>query len=209
MVAIENTTNKGGGACYEVEELKKIKQVCVENNLKYHLDGARLWNAMIAKKQQPKQFGELFDTISVCFSKGLGSPIGSVLVSDAETIHRALRIRKIFGGNLRQSGYLAAAGIYALQHNINRLQDDHRRAKELAKQLGLCSWVAVVEPVETNIVIFSVFPHIKDQDVIEKLKKKGIAISLLAKGKLRIVTHLDYRQVMHEYVLETLEKLSF
>ena len=209
MVAIENTTNKGGGACYEVEELKKIKQVCVENNLKYHLDGARLWNAMIAKKQQPKQFGELFDTISVCFSKGLGAPIGSVLVSDAETIHRALRIRKIFGGNLRQSGYLAAAGIYALQHNINRLQDDHRRAKELAKQLGLCSWVAVVEPVETNIVIFSVFPHIKDQDVIEKLKKKGIAISLLAKGKLRIVTHLDYRQVMHEYVLETLEKLSF
>ncbi len=209
MVGIENTTNKGGGACYEIVELQKIKQVCVDHNLKYHLDGARLWNALIAKKQQPKQFGELFDTISVCFSKGLGAPIGSVLLSDAETMHRALRIRKIFGGNLRQSGYLAAAGIYALQNNINRLEEDHRRAKELGTQLEQCSWVAVVEPVETNIVVFSAQPHIQDKEVIEKLKQKGISISLLAKGKLRMVTHLDYRQIMHEYVLEALEKLSF
>ena len=209
MVGIENTTNKGGGACYDIEELQKIKQVCVDHNLKYHLDGARLWNAMIAKKQQPKQFGELFDTISVCFSKGMGCPIGSVLLSDAQTIHRALRIRKIFGGNMRQSGYLAAAGIYALQNNINRLEEDHRRAKELGSALQQCSWVAVVEPVETNIIVFSVQSYIKDQEVIEMLKQKGIAISLLAKGKLRIVTHLDYRQVMHEYVLEALEKLSF
>ena len=208
MVGIENTTNKGGGACYEIEELKKIKQVCVDHNLKYHLDGARLWNAMIAKKQHPKQFGELFDTISVCFSKGLGAPIGSVLIADAETMHRALRIRKIFGGNMRQSGYLAAAGIYALQNNINRLEEDHRRAKELGKQLEQCSWVSVVEPVETNIVVFSPQSHVQDQQVIEKLKQKGIAISLLAKGKLRMVTHLDYRQVMHEYVLEALEKMS-
>ena len=209
MVGIENTTNKGGGACYEIAELQKIKQVCTDNNLKYHLDGARLWNAMIAKKQQPKQFGELFNTISVCFSKGLGAPIGSVLLSDAETMHRALRIRKIFGGNMRQSGYLAAAGIFALQNNINRLEEDHRRAKELGKQLEQCSWVAVVEPVETNIVIFSAQLHIQDQEVIEKLKQKGISISVLAKGKLRMVTHLDYRQVMHEYVLEALVKMSF
>jgi threonine aldolase len=209
MVGIENTTNKGGGACYEIEELQKIRQVCTDNNLKYHLDGARLWNALIAKKQQPKQFGDLFDTISVCFSKGLGCPIGSVLLSDAETMHRALRIRKIFGGNMRQSGYLAAAGIYALQNNINRLEDDHRRAKELGTQLEQCDWVAKVEPVETNIVVFSAQPHIQDQLVIEKLKQKGISISLLAKGKLRIVTHLDYRQVMHEYVLEVLDKIAF
>lgn len=208
MVGIENTTNKGGGACYEIGELQKIKQVCVDHNLKYHLDGARLWNALIAKKQQPKQFGELFDTISVCFSKGLGAPIGSVLVADAETIHRALRIRKIFGGNLRQSGYLAAAGIYALQNNINRLEEDHRRAKELGTQLEKCGWVATVEPVETNIIVFSAQTHIQDLEIIEKLKQKGISISLLAKGKLRIVTHLDYRQVMHEYVLDTLEKMS-
>ena len=209
MVGIENTTNKGGGACYEIEELQKIKQVCKDHNLKYHLDGARLWNAMVAKKQQPKQFGELFDTISICFSKGLGCPIGSVLLSDAETMHRALRVRKIFGGNLRQSGYLAAAGIYALQNNIDRLEDDHRRAKELGVQLEKCSWVKVVEPVETNIVVFSAQAHILDQEVIAKFKQKGIFVSLLAKGKIRIVTHLDYRQVMHEYVLETLEKMSF
>ena len=209
MVGIENTTNKGGGACYEISELQKIKQVCVEHNLKYHLDGARLWNAMVTKKQHPKQFGELFDTISVCFSKGLGAPIGSVLVADGETMHRALRIRKIFGGNMRQSGYLAAAGIYALQNNINRLSEDHRRAKELGNQLDKCNWVAIVEPVETNIIVFSVQTQIDDKAVIEKLKQKGIAISLLAKGKLRMVTHLDYRQVMHEYVLETLENMSF
>ena len=209
MVGIENTTNKGGGACYNIEELKKIKQVCVDHNLKYHLDGARLWNALIAKKQHPKQFGELFDTISVCFSKGLGAPIGSVLVADAETIHRALRIRKIFGGNLRQSGYLAAAGIYALQNNINRLEDDHRRAKELGKKLEQCSWIEVVEPVETNIVVFSPAATISDEQIVDKLKQKGISISVMSKGKLRIVTHLDYRQVMHEYVLEALGKLSF
>ena len=209
MVAVENTTNKGGGACYDIEELKKIKQVCVENNLTFHLDGARLWNALVAKKQHPKQFGELFDTISVCFSKGLGCPIGSVLVSDAKTIKEALRIRKIFGGNMRQSGYLAAAGIYALQHNINRLEEDHVRAKDLGRKLAQCSWVKIVEPIETNIVIFSPQDGISDEDVIEKLKQKSISISLLAKGKLRIVTHMDYKQVMHDYVLETLEKLKF
>ncbi len=209
LVSIENTTNKGGGACYDIEELQKIKQVCVENNLKYHLDGARLWNALIAKKQHPKQFGSLFDTISVCFSKGLGAPVGSVLVADAATIKRAIRIRKIFGGNMRQSGYLAAAGIYALQNNINRLEDDHRRAKELGKKLVECSWVLSVAPVETNIIVFSVQSHIEDNLVIEKLKQKGIAISLLAKGSLRMVTHLDYKEVMHTYVLETLEKMEF
>ena len=208
MVSIENTTNKAGGACYDIEELIKIKQVCVDNNLKFHLDGARLWNAMIAKKQHPKQFGALFDTISVCFSKGMGCPIGSVLLFDAETMPKALRIRKIFGGNLRQSGYLAAAGIYALQNNINRLEDDHNRAKELGNTLQKLSWVSSVQPVETNIVVFSVVDTIEDKQVIEKLKQKGIAISLMAKNTLRMVTHLDYKQVMHEYVLDALEKIE-
>ena len=208
MVGIENTTNKGGGACYDIDELVKIKQVCVDNNLKFHLDGARLWNAMIAKKQHPKQFGGLFDTISVCFSKGMGCPIGSVLLSDAETMRKALRIRKIFGGNLRQSGYLAAAGIYALQNNINRLEDDHNRAKELGNTLQKLSWVASVQPVETNIVVFSVIDTIEDKMVIEKLKQKGVAISLLAKNTLRMVTHLDYKQVMHEYVIDVLGKIE-
>jgi threonine aldolase len=209
MVSIENTTNKGGGACYDLEELKKIKQVCVEHNLKYHLDGARLWNALVAKKQHPKQFGELFDTISVCFSKGLGCPIGSVLIADAKTIKRALRVRKIFGGNLRQAGYLAAAGIYALQNNIQRLAEDHKKAKEIAEVLQQLSWVEKVEPVETNILIFKVKSPITDVMVMDKLKEKGIAISSMQQGKLRIVTHLDYKQVMHDYVIETLKKIEF
>lgn len=209
MVSIENTTNKGGGACYDIAELQKIKQVCVDNNLKYHLDGARLWNALVAKKQHPKQYGVLFDTISVCFSKGLGAPIGSVLVSDAETMHKALRIRKIFGGNMRQSGYLAAAGIFALQNNINRLEDDHRRAKELGQLLQQLPWVANVSPTETNIVIFEVKKPLIEKQVIDTLKAKGILISSMGQGKLRMVTHLDYKQVLHEYVLENLGKVQF
>ena len=158
LVSIENTTNKGGGACYDIETLQAIKQVCTENNLKYHLDGARLWNALVAKKQHPKQFGELFDTVSVCLSKGLGAPIGSVLLGTKADMNRALRIRKIFGGGMRQSGYLAAAGLYALQNNITRLEIDHRRAKELGTLLERMPWVANVEPVETNILtLFSVY----------------------------------------------------
>lgn len=209
LVSIENTTNKGGGACYDIETLKEIKQVCLDHNLKYHLDGARLWNALVAKRQYPKQFGELFDTISVCLSKGLGAPVGSVLVSDATTIKRALRIRKIFGGGMRQAGYLAAAGIYALDNHIERLAEDHRRAKELAFILQRLPWVASVEPVETNILIFTVQSHLDEKYVIQKLKEKSIHISSMGQGKLRMVTHLDYRQVMHEYVLEALQRLQF
>lgn len=209
LVSIENTTNKGGGACYDLDELQKIKQVCVENNLKYHLDGARLWNALIAKKQHPKQFGALFDTISVCLSKGLGAPIGSVLLGSKADMKRALRIRKIFGGGMRQAGYLASAGLYALQNNVSRLEEDHKRVRELAAILQKLPWVEKVEPVETNILIFSVKAPLDDKIVIEKLKQKNIFISAMGHGKLRIVTHLDYKQVMHTYVLEVLAKLEF
>lgn len=209
LVSIENTTNKGGGACYDIQTLQEIKQVCVEHNLKYHLDGARLWNALVAKKQHPKQFGELFDTISVCLSKGLGAPIGSVLLGSKADMKRALRIRKIFGGNLRQSGYLAAAGLYALQHNISRLETDHRKAKELGSLLEKMPWVANVEPVETNILIFGLQASVDEKLFVEKLKQKGIAISSMGHGKLRIVTHLDYKEVMHEYVMEVFSKLTF
>lgn len=209
LVSIENTTNKGGGACYEMEDLRKIKEVCTQNNLKYHLDGARIWNALVAKRQNPRHFGEIFDTISVCLSKGLGAPVGSVLVGDKETMNRALRVRKIFGGGMRQAGYLAGAGIYALQHNVSRLQEDHNKAKELAFLLKQLPWVESVETVETNILIFAVKPQFDENLVIEKLKQKNIYISSLGKGKLRIVTHLDYRDVMHTYVMEALQKLTF
>jgi len=206
LVCVENTTNKGGGACYELEDLAKIRTVCKANNLKFHLDGARIWNALVAKNQSPKHFGQLFDTISVCLSKGLGAPIGSLLISDKETIHRALRVRKILGGGMRQVGYLAAAGIYALDNHIDRLKDDHRRAKELGLALSQLPWVAKVEPIETNILIFEVHASVDATIVIEKLKQRGIFISSMGNGKLRMVTHLDYKEVMHNYVLETLQR---
>ena len=126
LVCIENTTNKGGGACWDFAELRKIKAVCETHGLAYHLDGARLWNALVAKKETPEQYGALFDSISVCLSKGLGCPVGSVLVGSAQLIHEAIRVRKILGGGMRQAGFLAAAGIYALDHHIERLADDHR-----------------------------------------------------------------------------------
>jgi len=207
LVCVENTTMKGGGACYNFNEFKKIRRVCDANNLKFHLDGARIWNALVATNDNPKDYGKVFHTISVCLSKGLGAPIGSVLLSDKATIHRALRIRKILGGGMRQVGYLAAAGIYALDNNINRLVDDHRRAKEIGAVLAKLNWVEKVEPIETNILIFSIQSSINEASLMSKLKQKGISISAMGHGKLRIVTHLDYREVMHTYVLETLLKL--
>nr|WP_294787239.1 GntG family PLP-dependent aldolase [uncultured Flavobacterium sp.] len=206
LVCVENTTNKGGGACYELEDLREIKKVCEANNLKFHLDGARIWNALVAKRQNPREFGAIFDTISVCLSKGLGAPIGSVLLGSKADINRALRIRKILGGGMRQVGYLAAAGLYALANNIERLAEDHRRAKEIATILSTKPWIASIEPVETNILIFSLAEGYSDQLLIEKLKQKNIIISSLGHNKLRIVTHLDYKEVMHTYVLETLSK---
>lgn len=208
LVSIENTTNKGGGACYEMLELQKMKQLCDEKKLKYHLDGARLWNAIVAKKQHPREFGKLFDTISVCFSKGLGAPVGSILLGSKDDMKRALRIRKIFGGNMRQSGYLAAAGLYALENNVARLEEDHKKAKELASLLTTFAWVESVEPVETNIIIFKLIPELNEHAFLEKLKQKNIFISSMGQGKLRIVTHLDYKEVMHTYVKETLCKFT-
>jgi threonine aldolase len=207
LVCVENTTNKGGGACYDFEEFKRIKKVCDAHNLKFHLDGARIWNALVATNDNPEEYGQVFDTISVCLSKGLGAPIGSLLVSDAKTIHRALRIRKILGGGMRQVGYLAAAGIYALDNNIIRLADDHRRAKELGDLLSRLPWIIRVEPVETNILIFSLKEGLDENLFIEKLKERNIHISSMGHGKLRMVTHLDYREVMHSYVLETFERI--
>jgi threonine aldolase len=209
MVSIENTTNKGGGACYDMANLKAIKEVCNEHNLIYHLDGARLWNALVAKQQDPKEYGQLFDTISVCLSKGLGAPVGSVLLGTKAHIERAIRVRKLFGGNMRQAGYLAAAGIYALDNNINRLEQDHRRAKELGDLLKKLNWIEKVEEVETNILIFQIKSHVNEAQFMALLKQKNILISSMGQGKLRMVTHLDYKEVMHTYVLETLSKIEF
>ena len=207
LVCIENTTNKGGGACWDFEELIKIKKVCVENELAYHLDGARLFNALVVNKETPKQYGELFDTISICLSKGLGAPVGSLLIGTKVAMAKALRIRKLFGGGMRQAGYLAAAAIYALDNNVERLTEDHKKAKELSKVLNECSFVKNVEPVETNIVIFYLKEGIDENIFIDKMKENNILMVSMGDGKLRMVTHLDYTGVMHDNCLNVLKAI--
>lgn len=209
LVCVENTTNKGGGACWELAELKAIRSVCDKHGLAYHLDGARLWNALVATGDSPLEYGRLFDTISVCLSKGLGCPVGSLLVGSRKAMDRALRIRKILGGGMRQAGYLAAAGLYALEHHIQRLAEDHRKAKELGEMLSSLSWIARVEPVETNIVIFEADTgRIKEQHLLDTLSAEGVRLIGMGQGKLRLVTHLDYTNAMHAHVLSVLERLE-
>ena len=205
LVCIENTTNKGGGACWDFSELEKIAKITKENNLKFHLDGARLFNALVAKNETPKQYGQLFDTISICLSKGLGAPIGSILLGSKKDIEQALRLRKLLGGGMRQVGFLAAAGIYALDNHIERLAEDHKKAKEIGTVLKSCSYITKVEPIETNIVIFYVDKKIGADSFIEKMKNKSILLTPMGEGKIRIVTHLDYTNEMHEILLKELQ----
>ena len=208
LVCIENTTNKGGGACWDFEEIRKIKEVCISHGLTYHLDGARLWNALVAKNETPKQYGELFDTISICFSKGLGCPVGSVLVGSKDLMDKALRVRKILGGGMRQAGYMAAAAVYALDHNMQRLAEDHQKALEIGQILENLHFIKKVEPIETNIIIFEIDGKVMTElDFVNKLAEKGISIIGMGQGKLRIVTHMDYTDVMHESFLAILKKL--
>ena len=207
LVTLENTTNKGGGACWDFEEILKIKKVCTANNLALHLDGARLFNALVAKNETPKQYGEVFDTISICLSKGLGAPIGSVLLGTKKHIEKALRVRKLFGGAMRQVGYLAAAGIYALDNHVERLAIDHTRAKIIGVALQNCELVKNVEPIETNIIIFNVIDSINEQDFIQRLNRAGISLISMGQGKLRMVTHLDFTEEMLESVVHTIENI--
>ena len=208
LVCIENTTNKGGGACWDLEELRAIGEVCKRHHLKYHLDGARLWNALIAKNESPLAYGELFQTISVCLSKGLGCPIGSVLLGDRENIDKALRVRKVLGGGMRQTGYLAAAGIYAIDNHWERMLEDHRKAAEISMVLKDLPYIKKVEPTETNIIIFEINESRITTDLfLEKLNKRNIQIIGMGQSKLRMVTHMDYTDEMHEYLLNILPEL--
>ena len=207
LVEVENTTNKGGGACWDFQELIKIKNVCEQHQLGYHLDGARLWNALIAKNETPKQYGELFQTISVCLSKGLGCPVGSVLIGDEDIMQNAIRIRKILGGGMRQIGYLAAAGLYALDRHFERLKDDHDKAEDIGRALQNQSWIKKVEPIETNIVIFELNDDINETTFLNKLKERQIYIIGMGSNKLRMVTHLDYTDAMHELFLKTIHSI--
>ncbi|PSG88043.1 threonine aldolase family protein [Aurantibacter aestuarii] len=207
LVEVENTTNKGGGACWDFEEIKKIRTVCDEHQLGFHLDGARLWNALIAKNETALDYGKQFDTISVCLSKGLGCPVGSVLVGNEAFMEKAIRIRKIFGGGMRQAGFLAAAGIYALDHQFERLAEDHAKAKALETVLNTLDYIKKVEPVETNIIIFELNGKFTDADFNAKMSAHHIRLSDMGQGKKRIVTHHDYTNAMHEKFCEVLMSL--
>jgi len=208
LVCVENTTNKGGGACYNFDEIERIKLVCDAHGLKYHMDGARLMNALVAKNEDPMRYGRVFDTISVCLSKGLGAPLGTVLIGKKEVMKNAMRVRKVLGGGMRQIGFMAAAGIYALDHHIERLAEDHQRALEIALVLKAQSYVKSVEETETNIVIFYLEDHVSQVKFIADLAKQHVKISDMGQGKLRIVTHFDYTKEMHESFLEILSDLD-
>lgn len=207
LVVIENTTNKGGGACWSFKEILKIKEICSSSDLKFHLDGARLFNALVAKNETPEQYGKVFDTISICLSKGLGAPVGSLLIGTKEHMEKALRIRKLFGGAMRQSGYLAAAGIYALNNHVELLERDHLHAKTLGEALLKCSLVKRIEPIETNIVIFNLIDSIDELDFIGRLNKAGISLISMGHGKLRMVTHLDLSEEMLKKVVRTIKAI--
>lgn len=205
MVAIENTVNKGGGSVYTIAEMKAISEFCRENKLCYHLDGARIFNALEALGKKPTDLSGIFDSISVCISKGLGAPVGSVLLGDAAMIKKARKIRKAMGGGMRQSGILAAACLYALDNNIERLKDDHENALKLAEVLATCTWVKQVLPVETNIVIFEV----ADSAIAaQKLAEVGIKTSPFSPTLVRMVTHLDITDEMIESAIATLQNLK-
>ena len=207
LIAVENTTNKGGGACWNINELKQIKKIAKLNNLGMHLDGARIWNALIASGDNPLEIGKIFDTISVCLSKGLGCPIGSVLIGDKNIMNNALRIRKILGGGMRQAGYLANAGLYALDNNIERLSEDHKKAKEIGEVLMKSKFVKSVEKIETNIVIFQLQGDINEFSFIKKLNKLNIKLISMGSNKLRLVTHLNYTNNHHEYFISSIKSL--
>ena len=207
LVSLENTANRGGGSCYNFTDIQKIREVCSKNNLKFHLDGARLYNALVAQKETPKQYGQIFNSISVCLSKGLGAPVGSVLIGTKEYIKRARRVRKLFGGGMRQAGYLAAAGIYALENHVDRLKEDHDHAKEIAAALKLKDFVGEIMPVETNILIFEVKDSYSPKSFVSFLQKHDIHCMAISNTQVRIVTHLDVTKEMVQNLIALINSM--
>jgi threonine aldolase len=201
LVCIENTVNKGGGSVYTIEQMNAIGEFCKTKGLAYHLDGARIFNALTALGKKSNDLAGIFDTISVCISKGLGAPVGSVLLGPRDLIKKARKIRKVMGGGMRQAGFLAAACIYALEHNVDRLSEDHRKAKQIESLLKKCAWVKQVLPVETNIVIFEVEDSAATSD---RLASIGIRTSPFSPTLVRMVTHLDITDEMMESLTERL-----
>jgi threonine aldolase len=220
LVCLENTCNRGGGSCYDREEVKTIRKICDEHArhsgeyagqsggpLGLHLDGARLFNALVAKKDEARWWGETFDSISVCLNKGLGCPIGSILMGKAAFIRQARRVRKVFGGGMRQAGFMAAAGIYALQNNVERLAEDHQHAREIAGALEKKDFVGAILPVETNIVILEMAAGFDPKAIAAKLKEQGVLVIAISATQLRFVTHLDISPEMVGRAIGVIEKL--
>jgi threonine aldolase len=207
LVCLENTSNRGGGSCYDLEEIKKIRKVCDDRKLILHLDGARLYNALVSKNEKPADYGAVFHSISVCFNKGLGCPAGSILMGDSPFISRARRVRKVFGGGMRQAGYLAATALYALDHNVDRLETDHVHAKRIGAALTIHPLVKLVLPVETNLVIFELNDGEDPKAFIRGMKEKDILLLTISDKRLRIVTHLDISSEMVDNFIKVLGDL--
>lgn len=208
LVVLENTVNKGGGACYTLDQMAPIHALCQRSGLKLHLDGARIFNALTATGDMAHNYGQYFDGISVCLSKGLGAPVGSVLLGSTETIHKARKIRKAFGGGMRQAGFLAAAGIYALDHHVQRLAEDHQHAILLAEALKTADFVEEVMPVETNIVIFKLTRQYTSAAVVSSLSDNGILCGTTGPDTIRFVTHLNISQDMIAHAIHTIRELK-
>jgi len=207
LVSLENTANRGGGSCYDFAEFQSIKEICLLNKLGLHLDGARLWNALVAKGETPKQYGSIFDSISICLSKGLGTPVGSLLLGKRDYIKKARRVRKVFGGGMRQAGYLAAAGIYALKNNIARLAEDHLHAHQIAAALSKKDFIGKIMPVETNIIIFEVMGSYTAKQFCERLKQDDILCLSISPTQVRMVTHLDVTAAMVKKLIGVIEAM--
>jgi threonine aldolase len=206
LVSIENTVNKGGGCCWELAEIEQIRKACDARGLALHLDGARLFNALVARSEDPRRYGELFDTISVCLSKGLGAPAGSLLLGPKALIEKAHRYRKVMGGGMRQAGYIAAAGKYALEHHVERLREDHAKASAVAAELAKCSYVASVLPAETNIVIFTLADGVDTQRFLKHLKDSDVHALSVGRQLIRFVFHLDVSAAQVEALIGSLRK---
>ncbi|KAA9327107.1 low-specificity L-threonine aldolase [Hymenobacter busanensis] len=208
LISLENTHNRGGGSCYDWATLEEIAALAKRQGIPLHLDGARIFNALVATGQRSEDYGQLFDTISICLSKGLGTPVGSVLVGSAAFIHKCKRIRKVMGGGWRQAGYLAAAGLYALENHVARLADDHRRAKQLAEALAEAPYVDFVLPAETNLVIFRLKDGLTEDQFLAHLAKNDIKASAFGPQMVRFVTHLDVDDAGIAQVLAALQTVA-
>jgi threonine aldolase len=206
LVALENTVNKGGGCYYSLSQIRAVSEVCKDNNLYLHLDGARVFNAIVETGEDPAEYGKYFDGISICMSKGMGAPVGSVLLASRKNIKQARRIRKVFGGGMRQAGYLAAACIYALDNHLPLLKEDHRRARIIGEIIRQTRSVVSMLPVETNIVIFS-FKNQQDTDAfLDHMNRNNVKVSAFGKFTIRIVTHLDFDDAMLDKLIALLKK---